>query len=405
MGSGPVIISAKTRPCECSQAETKYKFDDFSSCKHMCCREGVDKAPKAPKGSFISAASLVNSSHTLGHRGKNEGVGIAKKRATPSVHGNDHEAEIETVNLAGSQMLGGYEKKLPKALRNLDRLHDSVSKGRSTALANTEQPLFDYTKGGQQQMSFPNKDDNAPRSSDKPSTDYDADWMDDLPSPSALLGNLRKNPGPLPEHALSTDDENGWSGGLAFPSALLRQNDAATKNYPNDDSQKGFDLSQFNDDESDLEAAMVGLSDSVTMQKGSRVQAAAEQTGSQAKKDSRWCSSPEELPPRIHHRPTFDVESSSTSGMFFSTDSPDKLEKLPQKRKECDRYKGEDVSQSAPVPKRLRVSDEGVTPKALSSTEKPAKAACPVIKAGLPAWVYEFDPAFIAEWQDIVDFV
>ena len=140
----------------------------------------------------------------------------------------------------------------------------------------------------------------------------------------------------------------------------------------------------------------------MTMQKESQVQAAAGQTGSQAKQDSRWCSPPDELLPKNHHRPTFDVESSSTSKMFFSTDSPEKAEKLPQKRKESVRDEGEDVSQSAPVPKRPRVSEES---GALASTEKPAKAAYPVIKAGLPAWVYEFDPAFIAEWQDIVDFV
>lgn len=404
MGSGLVIISAKTRPCECSQAETQYKVDDFSSCKHMCCREGVDKAPKAPKGSFISAAALVESSHLLGHRGKHEGVGITKKRAAPSVPDNDHEAEIETVDLASSQTLGGYKKKLPKAFRNLDRLHDNVSKGRSAAVAITTQPLFDYTKGGQPEMSFPNKDASASKSSDKPSTHYDADWMDDLPSPSALLGNPRDNPGPLPEHT-STDYENDWPGGLASPSALIRQNDAATKNYPDNDSLEGFDLSQFNDDESDLEAAMVGLGDSVTMQEESQVQAAAGQTGSQANQDSRWCSPPSELPPKIYHRPTFSVESSSTSRMFFSTDSPEKFEKLPQKRKEAVRDGADDVSQSAPVPKRPRVGDEGGAPKALSSTEKPAEAACPVIKAGLPAWVYDFDPAFIAEWQDIVDFV
>ena len=404
MGSGPVIISVKTKQCKYPQADNHYKVDDFPRCKHMCCREGVDKAPKAPKGSFISAASLVDSSHLLGLRGKNERVGTAKKCAAPSVAKKDHKAKIETVDLASSQASGGYKKSPPKAFRSLNRLHDNVTKGRSAAVAMKTHPSFDYTKGGQSQLSFLNKDESAQNSSDKPSIEYDADWMDDLPSPSALLGDPLGNPGPPPEHA-STDYDKGRPIGLPPPSAPIRQNDAATRDYPDTDSLEGVNLSQFNDDESDLEAAMVGLSDSVTMQEESQVQAATEQTSSQAKKISRWCSPPDELTPETYHRPTIHAKSSSTSRMFFSTDSPEKVEKLPQKRKEAVRDEAEDLSQYAPVPKRSRVEDEGGTPRAMSSAEKPAKAASPVIKAGLPAWVYEFDPAFIQEWQDIVDFV
>lgn len=404
MGSGPVNISAKTRQCEYSQADTHYKVDDFPSCKHMCCREGVDKAPKAPKGSFVSAASLVDSSNLLGLRGKNERAGTTKKCAAPSVPKNDHKAEIETVDLASSPALGDYEKILPKASRSLNRLHYNVTKGRNAAVAIKRHPSFDNTKGGQSQISFLNKDDRIKQSSDEPSTEYDADWMDDLPSPSALLDYPLDNPDPFPEHA-STDYDKGQSIGLSFPSALIRQNNAATRDYPDTDSLEGVNRSQFNDDESDLEAAMVGLSDSVTMQEESQIQAATEQRISQARSISRWCSPPDELTPKIYHHPTTHAKSSSTSRMFFSTDSPEKVEKLPQKRKEAVGDEAEDLSQSAPVPKRPRVGDECGAPPGMSSAEKPAKAASSVIKAGLPAWVYEFDPAFIAEWQDIVDFV
>lgn len=402
-GNGPVIISVKTKQCEYPQADNHYKVDDLPRCKHMCCREGVDKAPKAPKGSFIAAASLVDSSHLLGLRGKDERVGTAKMCPAPSVPKNNHKAKIETVDLASSQASGGYKKSLPKAFRSLNRLHDNVTKGRSAAVAIKTQPSFDYTKGGQTQISFPNKDDSAKKSSDKPSTEYDADWINDLPSPSALLGNPLEKPDPLPEHA-STDYDKSWPNSPC-PSALIGQNDAATRNFPDTDSLEGVNLSQFNDDESDLEAAMVGLSDSVTIQEESQVQAATGQTSSQAKKNKRWCSPPDELTPKIYHRPTIHAKSSSTSKMFFSIDSPEKVEKLPQKRKEAVRDEAEDLSLSAPVPKRPRVGDERGAPQAMSNAEKPAEATSSVIKAGLPAWVYEFDPAFIAEWQDIVDFV
>ena len=403
MESGPVNISAKTRECGYSQADTHYKVDGFPSCKHMCCREGVDKAPKAPKGSFISAASLVDSSNLLGLGGKNERVGTAKKCAATSVPKNDHDAEIETVDLASSPALGGYKKILPKAFRSLNRLHDNVTKRRSAAVAIKRHPPFDNTKGGQPQISFVNKDDSAEKSNDEPSTEYDADWMDDLPSPSALLSNPLEKPDPLPEHA-STDYEKGWPD-FSSPSALIRQDDTSARTYPDTDWLEDVNLSQFDEDESDLEAAMVGLSDSVIMQKEVHVQPATRQTSSQAKQKSRWYSPPGELTPKTCHRPTVQRESSSTSGMFFSTDSSEKVEKTAQKRKEAVRDEAEDLSQSAPVPKRPRVSYEGGAPEDMSSAEEPAKAASSIIKAGLPAWVYEFDPAFIAEWQDIVDFV
>lgn len=369
----------------------------------MCCREGVDKAPKAPKGSFISATSLVDSSHLLGHRGKNERVATVKKFAAPNVPKNDRNAEIEAIDLASSEASGGNERTLPKAFRSLNRLHDNVTKGRSAAMEIKKQPFFDNAKGGQLQISFLNKDASSEKSSDKPSTDYDDNWMDDLPSPTTLLRNPRGKSSPLPGHA-SIDYDNGWPDGLLSPSALIRQDDAATS-YPDHDSLEGFDLSQFNHDESDLEAAMVGLSDSMIMQKESQVQAATGQTNSQAKAFSHWSLPPDELTPKVYHRPIINTESSSTSKMFFSTDSPENVEKLGQKRKAAVRDEAEDLSQSASVPKRARVSDEGGAPKAPSSAEKQAKAATSVIKAGLPAWVYEFDAAFIAEWQDIVDFV
>lgn len=34
-----------------------------------------------------------------------------------------------------------------------------------------------------------------------------------------------------------------------------------------------------------------------------------------------------------------------------------------------------------------------------------SNAQLPVIKAGYPAWVYDLDPAFVAEWEDLVEFV
>ena len=405
MGSGPVIISAKTRRREYSPHYSDYQVDGFPSCKHMCCREGIDKVPKAPKSSFVPAASLVDSSHVSVRRGKDGRVATTKKSVAPRVAKHGQEVEIETVDLASRQTLGSCEKTPPEAFRSLNRLHDNVTKGRTAPVATKKQPSFDYTKGGQPQISFPGKNASVGKSSNKPSTDYDADWIEDLPSPSALLGKPRETPDSLPEHT-STDYGSSWPDGLPSPSALIPHNDAATRSYPDNDSLEDFDLSHFNDDGSELEAAMVGLSDSVTLQEDPQVQAATGQTGSHAKAFRHWSLSPDEPSPKLYHRPTFNAESSGTCKISSSReDSPEKNAELAQKRKADIIDEAEDLSQSAPVPKRPRVSDEGEAAEPSSSAEKQAKAPSSIIRAGQPGWVYGFDAAFIAEWQDIVDFV
>ena len=408
MGSGPVIINAETRRRKWSSADADYQVDNTLSCKHMCCREGVDKAPKPPKSFFVSEASLDDPSHLWGHISKLGHVATAKTSAAPSVPGNEQVAEIEIVDLASSQRLRRYEKPPPKAFRSPNHLHENGTKGSTTPVAIKKQPCFGYMKGEQPQIPFLKSSVNAGTSSDNPSTDYDADWMGDLPSPSALLGRPCEKVGSLPEHT-STDDGSSWPDILPSPSALIRQNDAAIGRYTDKNSLEDLDLSQSNDDESEIEAAMVGLSDSVTMQEDSEVQAAAGQTSSQA--DAYQNSSPpsKESTPKLYHCPTIERKSSGTSKLFFSTDSPEKVAELGQKRKagvsdQSDQV--EDLSEFAPVPKRLRVSDEREQrPIASSSAERQTLSPTATVKPGLPAWVYEFDAGFIAEWQEIVDFV
>lgn len=374
----------------------------------MCCREGVDKAPKAPKGAFASAASLGDLSHPSGHIINLGRVTTVKRSGAPSVPVNEEMAEKDIVDLARGQGLRHYDKPPPKAFRGLNHLHENVTTGSNAPVAMKKQSTFDYMKGKQPRTPFLKSSVNAETSSDKPSTDYDADWMAELPSPSALLEKPREKVGSLPEHT-STDEGSSSPHGLPSPSALIRQNDAATGRYPDKSSLEGPDLSHFNDDESEIEAAMVGLSDSVTMQ-DSEGQAAAGQTSSQADAYPDQSSSSKESGPKLYHSSSIEWKSSSTSRLFFSTDSPEKVVELGQKRKagvtdQSDPI--EDLSESAPGPKRPRVSNErGQPPRGSSSAERQSLSpTTSIVKPGLPAWVYDFDAGFIAEWQDIVDFI
>lgn len=366
----------------------------------MCCREGVDKAPKAPKNSFVPATSLVSSRHLSGNKSKNGQAATVKKSATPSVQKSDYEAEAEAVGPKSRQTLGNYDKTPLKALRSLNRLHDNVTKGSMAPVAIKNQPCYDFTQGRQPEICFLDKDATAGKSSDNPSTDYDVDWMNDLPSPSVLLGKPLENPSFLLEHTL-VDHRRSSAGGIPSPFDLICQKDATIGKYADNDSLEDFDLSQLSDEASDVEAAMIGLSDSVSMQ-----QTAACQMSSQAETFPDMLPPPSERTPKLHHNHTFAAETSGTSKLFLSTDSPEKVEELAHKRKAAVVGQNEYLSPSSRVTKRTKGGDErDQTRRPSPGTEKEANAPGPIVKAGQPAWVYDFDPAFIAEWQDIVEFV
>ena len=365
----------------------------------MCCREGVDKEPKAPKNSFVSATSLFDSRHFSGNKSKNGQAASAKKSATPSAKNPEHEAVTEEVGLKSRQTLGICEKTPLKALRSLNRLHDNVTKGSMAPVAIKKQICYDFTQRRQPEISF-TEDASAGQPSDNPSTDYDVDWMNDLPSPSALLGKPLENPSCIPEHTL-VDNGRSWPNGLPSPFDLVCQNDATIGNHADNDSLEDFNLSQLSDEASDVKAAMIGLSDSVSMQ-----QTAACQMSSQAEAFPDMLPPPSQHTPKLYHSHSFAADVSGTSKLFLSTDSPEKVEEQAHKRKAAAVDQNEDLSPPSRVTKRTKGGDErGQTRRQSPGTETETNTPGPIVKAGQPAWVYELDPAFITEWQDIVEFV
>ena len=375
------------------------------SCKHMCCREGIDKAPKAPKSSFISAASIVDASHLSGHIGKNGPTASALKGAALSVLGNEREVEKETVDIANSQRPKRFDKKPSKPSTSLNILHEKVTKGRTERTAIKKQPSFDYREGEKRHTAFIKRNAGTEISSDKSSTDYDADWMGELPSPSILLRKSRKKVDSLAGH-ISTDRIKSQFNNLQSPSTLVRDNDAAHGINCDKHLLDGLNLSQFNDDESEIEAAMVGLSDSVAMEETAQIQAATDRVSPQLNTYPSYSLPPKKSTTKVYHDPATEGKNAHTSALFLSTDSPEKVVERDKKRKAGFDDGVEDLPESAPVPKRARMIDEpDEPPRRSSSAESQRLAPTLIVKPGQPAWVNEFDAGFIAEWQDIVDFV
>ena len=331
-------------------------------------------------------------------------MATTKKPTGLSAFKNTQTAGIESVNLRGDQSLLGYDKTTPTASSSLDRLPGSMVTGRTMPVQIRKRPGCDYTKERQPQTSLPKKHASAEASSDKPSTDYDTGWMGDLPSPSALLERTCEKLGDPPEQA-SIDHGSSWPLDLSNLSAPICQTDKASEDCGNC-SLGGSDSLLLGNHESEIEAAMIGLDDSVIMQKNSQVQTAICPTRSQADTIHLISPLPDVSTSGLYPGLTGKGDSSDTSRLFFSVESPENEADIKQKRKPDVSDTVDGLSQSVPVNKRLRVDDgHDQSRRRSSSVLTQTLSSRATVKPGQPAWVYDIDPAFIMEWQDIVDFI
>ena len=417
------------------------------SCKHLCCREGVDKAPKPPKNSFVSARSLVGPSSLTARIGPGRILASRERNSNPEIPGPDNAAEIEAVDLTNER--DRYANYRPTEFRKLDQLHKSVTKGSSTPLIPRARPTSDFHGWDQTRISFLNKAAARENSNDKPSNDYDgnridgfspkSDWMGglpygrdhmgglpaddkwmtghpsdgnqmdglaidsrwtgDLPSVSVLSASQDKHHG-LSHHDKSTDYGSDWQDDLPTLSALLRGDIPMDETPYEENSLKDLDLPQSDMDHADLEDAMIGFSDSLAIQNDSQAESANTLMNMQSEDQFHT----------FHEQPiqgTVAPEKSHASlGSSIFTDDTYKPMESPRKRKVLFNAEEEEVMFSAPMPKKAKTSKESnqaVQPS--SDAENEAETAVPAIKPGQPAWVYEFDPALIAEYQEFVEFV
>lgn len=303
-------------------------------------------------------------------------------------------SKVETMDLAdckGDQ----WTPSTPRGYGSLQQLHEKINKD-VPHQALTKTPSFaNFSKNDRLQLSL--KDSNF--SSDRPSTDYDGDWMTSLPSPSSLI-----NP---PRESRVMKDDRAGSGDHSSPSVQQLPSNEDKPVHTN--ALEDIDLSPFDDDNSDLEDAMVGLSDSVRMQDCSQTDKGVN-CGKQAKAgDERQGDS---LPSLCHSRVSSDEEilagERTSEKLFLSTDSPEKRE-LPMEVQATSVGPEDGIPlQASPPHKRRKVhfdTETAFKSELVEQDDKMGSEVAPIIKPGHPAWVYEFDPALIAEFQDFVEFV
>ena len=317
----------------------------------------------------------------------------------------------------------------PREFRRLNHLHESATQGSSTPLIPRTRPTSDFKGWDQSKISFLNKAAATEDSNVTPSTDYDGTGMGGLPADTHCMGGLPLNgnqvngraadcnwTGDLPSvpvlsasqdrlhepspHDRSTDYGSDWQSDLPSLSALLGENTPMDEAPYKNDSLQDFDLPGSDKDEVDLEDAMIGFSDSVAIQNGSQLEAANASTKLQS--DDQLQS--------FYERPIHGVVASEKAHASlessFPGESPDKPIESTRKRKVPSASGEEEAMLGAPVEKKVKTSkgsEQALQPS--SSAENKAGPTVPVIKPGQPAWVYEFDPAFVAEYQDFVEFV
>lgn len=303
--------------------------------------------------------------------------------------------DIEKMDLSNTRDLHDHEylKTVPWHYKKLHLLHESVNKGPPVPILSSKKTKFCHEKA-EEPCSLPCAT-NYPEVQTRRSSDYDSAGMDEFPSPSAILCMDKKCAVPLSTTA-------------------LKQN---------------LDVPALGDELSDLELEI--LRENKVAEQDDRARTGLADYGLRGPADDmdhdgrdKGSTCPEELPILPTAKPNFNGTSpfKSDGPLFLSMSSPKKEAPSLEKRKSTYAQETEDFfTSNESLAKRQKVSklpseevlqpsgqvlrpstagkDQGITS---------AQAPGPIIqKSGRPRpeWVNEFDPGFIAEYADIVEFI
>ncbi|KAL8674416.1 MAG: hypothetical protein Q9168_001208 [Polycauliona sp. 1 TL-2023] len=341
---------------------------------------GVDKPPKAPK----KVATTNTAAEDIRPKPKPTSGGLPKQSSVQSrlemeksTARNKGEV-IERVNLAHKKDANEYAKVAPRAYRSLHQLHESVSKDERTPTLSNVKPSFSYKKGEQPTFSFLGQTASSGKPNEEPSSDYDAGFLDDLPSPSTLLKTNHK----------ARDDV-----------------DLPTVDY--EDTRVDYDIFGLEDDAVGVDSR---YSEDAPIETENRADPAiiADIEYDDAMEDLGLGSYVDASPYFQGPQPKLIEPGLPPNKLFMSTDSPQKPTSPSVKRKTPE---SPDVEPDEPeaVRKQKKAKVDGASGstalQAAPSQGNQGPSPAPTIKAGYPPWVYEFDPAFIAEWEQYAEFV
>ncbi|KAF2651305.1 P-loop containing nucleoside triphosphate hydrolase protein [Lophiostoma macrostomum CBS 122681] len=160
-----------------------HKCKDKSACKHMCCRDGVDKPPKKParKNAPVEEGGSMTAA-------KKDQTGSRKTQTKLQLTASKRRssADIEMVDLTQQEKKRKteYARSGPKDFRNLHQLHRTIQKKDPPASISSvmhKKPAYCYAAGGEHNLSFLDNDSRI-EALDSSSSDYGDMHIDEMSS-------------------------------------------------------------------------------------------------------------------------------------------------------------------------------------------------------------------------------
>ena len=358
----------------------------------------MDKPPKPPK-KCPQPSSAPRSNNSTSHNSFSTPLSVQPKVPIGKPNRAGTTSRIERVGLAQGRGRDDYAKVGPRDYRNLHRLHENVTKASPVPTIGQAKSSHSYSKGDQPQLSFLSKAASPVSQPEKTFSDYDDSWMDDLPSPSALLGQKRQTDTATTEGPISTVDSLVFDKGISdvegdgvgpSDSYAIKENPARQRDVlALSDSGEHFGI-DIRDQECDNAAWNVPFLFSPPQ---SRIE-----NCSQVEAESMTMLSDDaEKPNPLHMK----RRAPSLSDGEISMTSPTLLSRTLKKPKIGDRIL--DGPQPPTKADHPSAADLPIQPPTTSKT--PSSLPIPKIKPGHPAWVYDLDPAFVAEYEDCIEFI
>ena len=396
-----------------------HKCKDKSSCKHMCCREGIEKPPKPPRKASMArsapqSSSLSHISQTTSNK-PGTSVNIRPLGKLP----RQSSALVETLDLTQPKSIvgdGGWSSQASKS--HLPSQKKGLKQSSILSSIETSQRKYIVRNPGLDHV--------------------DIDWAKRVSPPSA----------PWTSEGFNTDQpydvdavhvQNCLNHDLPSPSTILCQDYATGSKGFELESLDEFDLEQFDElekaSDNDVEAAMVefgmpkgadealptGLSSALIDKSNLRPQQTETDARLKPDDDRKFASNTVKGANRDYHglpskrkevaerqekaaNMTIDPACRVSSDLFLSMDSPEKRHPPGTQTMAVSNVQNGEMDTMAPMAKRHKLSDNTHNDLQQDSATGSAQTR-PAIKAGHPAWVYDLDPDFVAEYQDFVEFV
>ncbi|KAF2110578.1 Sec63 Brl domain-containing protein [Lophiotrema nucula] len=222
-----------------------HRCKDKQACKHMCCRDGLDKPPKkiTRKGSLKDQPASQSEPSTLPQKEKTQ-----SKLLLASSKRKQGSGKIEVLDLTQQEKKRKNEYALsgPVDYRNLHQLHKNIQKKDpppSISSVMHKKPAYCYAEGGEPSLSFLDKN-LSPVKAGMETSDYGDIQLEDLSSHFDHAESVPTRAQANKELANFDFDE------------LLEGDDGAVQKPPTGRSDA------YGDDDSMLDDALIGLADS-----------------------------------------------------------------------------------------------------------------------------------------------